>query len=276
MQTAYATNYNYQWGTGYTQTGPSGNNGWFNFKGLIDEPTIYNRALSQTEVQAIYNAGSDGKDKLKDSGLDSDSDGLSNFVELRLGTDPTFADSDEDGLTDGQEVKAISFGGKNWYSNPLKLDTIGDGMSDGMKWDGVSAPKDSDTDGVPDLFDADIDNDGVPNSLDSAPFTASSSATPYSNAAPLKLTIKNLAGQANLVEFCAPKIPSGLPLMLDWPKNDTQGRYRMWMATQLRSPLRGAHCFRSRRQWRHEAADAGDSHANRLCQSAFTRRPDRL
>lgn len=124
VQTAYATNYNYQWGTGYTPNWPGGNNGWFNFKGLIDEPTIYNRGLSQTEVQAIYNAGSDGKE-LKDSGLDSDSDGLSNFVELRLGTDPTFADSDEDGLTDGQEVKAISFGGKNWYSNPLKLDSIG-------------------------------------------------------------------------------------------------------------------------------------------------------
>ena len=67
VQTAYATNYNYQWGTGYTPNWPGGNNGWFNFKGLIDEPTIYNRALSQAEVQAIYNAGSDGKDNLKDS-----------------------------------------------------------------------------------------------------------------------------------------------------------------------------------------------------------------
>ena len=31
------------------------------FNGLIDEPTIYNRALSAAEIQAIYNAGSAGK-----------------------------------------------------------------------------------------------------------------------------------------------------------------------------------------------------------------------
>lgn len=31
------------------------------FAGLMDEPTVYGRALSQTEVQAIYNAGSAGK-----------------------------------------------------------------------------------------------------------------------------------------------------------------------------------------------------------------------
>ena len=31
------------------------------FTGAIDEPSLYNRALSQTEIQAIYNAGSAGK-----------------------------------------------------------------------------------------------------------------------------------------------------------------------------------------------------------------------
>jgi hypothetical protein len=31
------------------------------FKGLIDEPEVFNRAISQSEVQAIYNAGSAGK-----------------------------------------------------------------------------------------------------------------------------------------------------------------------------------------------------------------------
>src|SRR5205085_6828151 len=33
------------------------------FNGLIDEPTIYNRALSDAEIQAIYSAGSAGKCK---------------------------------------------------------------------------------------------------------------------------------------------------------------------------------------------------------------------
>ncbi len=33
----------------------------YNFNGLVDEPTIYNRALSANEIVAIYNAGSAGK-----------------------------------------------------------------------------------------------------------------------------------------------------------------------------------------------------------------------
>jgi hypothetical protein len=33
----------------------------FNFKGMIDEPSVYNRALSAAEIQAIYNAGAAGK-----------------------------------------------------------------------------------------------------------------------------------------------------------------------------------------------------------------------
>jgi PKD repeat protein len=36
-------------------------NGNVYFKGLIDEPDVFNRALSQTEIQAIVNAGSAGK-----------------------------------------------------------------------------------------------------------------------------------------------------------------------------------------------------------------------
>src|SRR5262249_44795674 len=31
------------------------------FRGLIDEPAVYNRALSQAEIQSIFNAGSAGK-----------------------------------------------------------------------------------------------------------------------------------------------------------------------------------------------------------------------
>jgi hypothetical protein len=37
---------------------------WILFAGLIDEVEIFNRSLSQAEIQAIYNAGSDGKCKL--------------------------------------------------------------------------------------------------------------------------------------------------------------------------------------------------------------------
>jgi concanavalin A-like lectin/glucanase superfamily protein len=43
--------------------GMSGGTPTSNFQGLIDEPRIYNRALSATEIQAIFNAGSAGKCK---------------------------------------------------------------------------------------------------------------------------------------------------------------------------------------------------------------------
>ncbi len=48
---------------------------------------------------------------------DYDADGLSNLLEFQLGTKPKLADTDGDGLSDGQEV--------NYYhSNPLVSDTI--------------------------------------------------------------------------------------------------------------------------------------------------------
>jgi parallel beta-helix repeat protein len=64
-QTAYnSAGYKYQLGTGGTDGWPAGssaNGGWFNFTGLIDEPSLYNRALTLPEVQALYGAGNAGK-----------------------------------------------------------------------------------------------------------------------------------------------------------------------------------------------------------------------
>ncbi len=58
---------------------------------------------------------------------DSDGDGLSDGVEvLNDGTDPNDADSDEDGLSDADEV--LVYG-----SNPRTFDTDGDGIGDGME-----------------------------------------------------------------------------------------------------------------------------------------------
>jgi len=58
--------------------------------------------------------------------LDSDNDGLSDFEELLLGTDPRTSDTDRDGLTDAVEVR-------NYNTNPLISDTDGDGYSDGIE-----------------------------------------------------------------------------------------------------------------------------------------------
>lgn len=69
------------------------------FPGIVDEPSVYNRALTSTEVAAIYPAGCAGKCK-----RDSDSDGLTDLQEAWLGTNPLNPDTDGDGVTDGDEV----------------------------------------------------------------------------------------------------------------------------------------------------------------------------
>jgi len=51
----------YQLGTGFSQVWPDGNGAWYPFTGLIDEATIYSRALSAAEVQSIVAAGTYGK-----------------------------------------------------------------------------------------------------------------------------------------------------------------------------------------------------------------------
>jgi hypothetical protein len=63
-------------------TAPNGCAEYF-LDGIVDEPSIYNRALSASEISSIYSAGCAGKCK-----MDSDGDGLTDLQELYLGTDP--------------------------------------------------------------------------------------------------------------------------------------------------------------------------------------------
>jgi large repetitive protein len=67
-------------------------------------------------------------------GVDRDGDGLLDLDEEALGTDFEDADSDDDGLSDGDEVHI-------WGSDPLRCDTDGDLLVDGLEA-GVSAPLD--------------------------------------------------------------------------------------------------------------------------------------
>lgn len=68
---------------------------------------------------------------------DSDSDGLTDGDEIRVyGTDPTRADSDGDGLTDGDEV--LLYG-----TDPLDPDSDGDGVRDGIEVVSSSDPLDA-------------------------------------------------------------------------------------------------------------------------------------
>lgn len=98
---------------------------------------------------------------------DSDGDGLLNSYELLIGTDPNDPDTDNDGLSDGQEVQIHG-------TDPLNPDTDGDGLSDSMEVNTTNTDPlvaDSDGDGLSDGAevntyntnpnDTDSDNDGV-------------------------------------------------------------------------------------------------------------------
>ena len=58
--------------------------------------------------------------------LDSDGDGLPDWFEILMGTDPNNPDTDGDGLTDFQEVFI-------YHTNPVNPDTDGDGFTDGQE-----------------------------------------------------------------------------------------------------------------------------------------------
>lgn len=103
---------------------------------------------------------------------DSDDDGLTDGEEVILGTDPFDPDTDDDGLTDGAEVEVYG-------TDPLDTDTDDDGLSDGdevLVYGTDPLDPDSDDDGLMDglevalgldPLDPDSDDDGIPDGQDS-------------------------------------------------------------------------------------------------------------
>lgn len=94
---------------------------------------------------------------------DTDSDGLSDVTEEGLGTSPTDPDSDDDGLTDGEEVLDVG-------TDPLDGDTDADGLGDGLEVEVAGTDpldSDSDDDGLADGQDPSVTADyvaGLPSS----------------------------------------------------------------------------------------------------------------
>ena len=105
--------------------------------------------------------------------IDSDQDGLTDEEELRIGTDPTAFDTDRDGLGDGEEIDLgldplvadgdedglNDFGEVMYGTDPFRADTDGDGLLDGVEiFTLLSDPLrvDTDGDGLTDGFEFEI------------------------------------------------------------------------------------------------------------------------
>ncbi len=121
---------------GSLYAGAFGDQGALPFTGGLDDVQLYDRALESEEIQFLKDNPGKGLTPIGDP--DSDQDGLTDSEELALGTDPFNADSDGDGLPDGQEQN--DFG-----TDPTLADTDGDGGSDGSESIFGSDPLDPDS-----------------------------------------------------------------------------------------------------------------------------------
>ncbi|MEA2064942.1 MAG: hypothetical protein U9O66_01425 [Patescibacteria group bacterium] len=78
---------------------------------------------SDADIVNIINTNQPVENNI-DKPIDSDFDGLTDEEEKIFGTNPNFADSDEDGLLDKEEIEV-------YHTDPMNFDTDGDGYSDG-------------------------------------------------------------------------------------------------------------------------------------------------
>lgn len=96
---------------------------------ITDADTDKDGLSDLIEIDKLYTSpilyDTDGNG-VSDGDEDFDGDGLSNRVEISLGTDPTVKDTDKDKLSDYEEQKVYG-------TNPLAEDTDGDGVSDGKE-----------------------------------------------------------------------------------------------------------------------------------------------
>ncbi len=102
---------------------------------------------------------------------DDDNDGLTGDREIAIGSDPFDADSDTDGLLDGEEVNTYG-------TDPLLLDTDGDGLIDGVEVEQYQTD--------PTLADTDLDGvtDGVEVATGTDPLQFNASATAVAQTVP--------------------------------------------------------------------------------------------
>lgn len=147
-------------GTAYTVSNPS--IGTVSSNGLVTAITSGNlivsasneMVLSSISIPVQLSGDSDGDGMPDDfelaNGLnpnnpidaleDMDTDGLTNLEEFNLGTGVNNADTDGDGIADGEEVMA---GNDGFITNPLLGDSDGDGIWDGLEVSSGTDPNDA-------------------------------------------------------------------------------------------------------------------------------------
>ncbi|NJN65679.1 MAG: hypothetical protein HC884_02680, partial [Chloroflexaceae bacterium] len=171
-----------------------------------------------------------GEGSLED---DYDNDGLSDFVEGCLGTDPENEDTDFDLVPDNMEVEGFTFDNQTWYSDPFEQDSNKDGLIDGYEWqidtvnDVGSAPSwDIDGDGIPNLWDNDNDNDGVSDGWDLSPESSSGLLDTFSVEISNSFTDYDELGYVYLDVQLVPENPDRLSYSntyFDWRDGDKKG-----------------------------------------------------
>ncbi len=146
------------------------------------------RATATREAEQTQTAGLDAVAMTATAAADADGDGLTYAQELARSTNPDDADSDDDGISDGDEVNGWQAGGETYTTDPTVADSDGDTLADGDERKYGSDPHLIDTDGDT-LSDGeevhgwkrdgtvfytnptsrDTDNDGQPDQLDDDP-----------------------------------------------------------------------------------------------------------
>lgn len=100
---------------------------------LSDYLEIVHLGLNPLKMDTDDNGVMDGEE-------DTDEDGLTNILEIKMGLEPWNQDTDYDGFADGEEVN-------KYHTNPLKEDTDGDTLLDGIEPKLGFSPIKQDTDG---------------------------------------------------------------------------------------------------------------------------------
>ena len=115
-------------------------------RALFSQDNTEANSIIEGGVVWYWDAHIDRENRAKPGRPDRDGDLLFDDEELQIGTDPEDADTDDDGLLDGPEVKT-------YMTDPLNPDTDGDSLMDGLevhKYETDPLLRDTDNGGVTD------------------------------------------------------------------------------------------------------------------------------